>query len=654
MKKIITTFLLSGLFAFSAFAQPIFEEDFENGMPSSFTIIDGDGNTVASNIAHLFPPAWNALIFTNDPSNSFAASTSWYSPAGQSDDWMIMPSISLTNNNYLFWDGLSADGSAPETYEVLISTTTTDTSDFTVLTTVSGENNSWTSRSFDLAAAGYSNQTVHIAFRNVSDDKYLLAVDNIMIREVQTLDMKLTDITTGDIATMGSSVNVTADVVNYGFNTVTSFDFNWSTDGRATVNTHSMTGLNLSTNDEMSLTHNTALVPSNPGSITNLEVWISNVNNSTDLDLSNNALTQDIFVNTGAIVNKESLLEEFTTAVCQYCPDGASTVDTITYYNPDVIAVGVHSGFYTDAMTTPAATAYADFTTGAPAAMIDRVLYEGETMLAFSDRSKWRSRADSMAAIGAPVAVDIKGNYDPNTRTANVTVETNFVDYVKPGDLRVVLYVVEDSVTGSGFGLNGYDQSNAYNTVPGHPYFGKGNPIVGFVHRHVLRKVYPLNQFWGDTNSITVPIVPNTMITNNYTVTVDNAWNEDQVNLVAYVAYQDSIDLSEKYILNANSVDIQEMWAVGLEEQAAKVGMKVYPNPFREETNVSFNLKESQMVSIQMFDIAGKQVKEKQLGQLSAGEHMEKLDVESLDGGFYFIRLNVGNSSVMKKVSILK
>ncbi|MFT5779579.1 MAG: hypothetical protein ACI837_002538 [Crocinitomicaceae bacterium] len=45
--------------------------------------------------------------------------------------------------------------------------------------------------------------------------------------------------------------------------------------------------------------------------------------------------------------------------------------------------------------------------------------------------------------------------------------------------------IVEKEVTVTG---TGYDQTNFDNMTPGHPYEGAGSPIVGFVHKNVLRK----------------------------------------------------------------------------------------------------------------------------------------------------------------------
>lgn len=49
-------------------------------------------------------------------------------------------------------------------------------------------------RSVDLAAAGYNNQTVYIAFRNHSTDMFLLIIDDILVEDNIQYDAQLTSV----------------------------------------------------------------------------------------------------------------------------------------------------------------------------------------------------------------------------------------------------------------------------------------------------------------------------------------------------------------------------------------------------------------------------------------------------------------------------
>ena len=151
-------------------------------------------------------------------------------------------------------------------------------------------------------------------------------------------------------------------------------------------------------------------------------------------------------------------------------------VEQVLAANPNVIGIGVHSCFGTDAMTNSSSSGLCS-TLGnqsAPTAMIDRIIYPGETSAAVG-RSTWQARANARSLEGSPVGINMTGTYNAATRAVSVTVAANFVDYTLPGNLNMTLSLLEDSVTGTG---SGYNQSNAYNNQAGHQYAGKGNPIV--------------------------------------------------------------------------------------------------------------------------------------------------------------------------------
>src|SRR5688572_5489194 len=127
MKKATTALAVALLLCFSpaAFAQYIFQEDFQNGIPGTWTVIDVDGNAPDSILAlpSMIDNAWVALEDVTNPGDSFAASTSKYLPVGQANDWLITPAIVTQSNTILIWyaNALIANGDG---YEVRVSTTT--------------------------------------------------------------------------------------------------------------------------------------------------------------------------------------------------------------------------------------------------------------------------------------------------------------------------------------------------------------------------------------------------------------------------------------------------------------------------------------------------------------------------------------------------
>ena len=66
-----------------------------------------------------------------------------------------------------------------------------------------------------------------------------------------------------------------------------------------------------------------------------------------------------------------------------------------------------------------------------------------------------------------------------------------------------------------------------------------------------------------------------------------------------------------------------------------------YPNPFNPQTTISFDLPQSQVVSLIVFNIMGQMVSVPISGQrLSAGVHFIDFDASDLSSGVYFYRIN--------------
>jgi len=547
----------------------------------------------------------------------------------------------------LFFDAQALDASFPDGYEVRLSTTNSTVAALsTVLLNVPAETATvWNSRRIDLSA--YANQTVHIAWRNNSNDQFVLAVDNIEVKEVISNDAGVEDLTISDTYVTNSTITIGGTIENTGLNTLNSVDINWSTDGGVTVNTNSLTPSTASFGST-SFTHTITATALNPGLFTDLMVWTSNPNGVADSLNANDTIRTRFFVNNGTTVSREVLLEEFTTAPCQFCPDGAVVVEQILASNPAVIAVGEHACFGTDAMTIPEASTYCSaFGSGAPTACIDRVLFPGETSVAHG-RGTWSANAATRAAIGSPVTLNVTGTYNATNRQVNADVTANFSDYAVPGDIRVTLFVVEDSVTCAG---SGYNQVNAYNNSAGHPYAGAGNPIVGFVRRHVLRDVYPTNDAWGDNTVIPTSPVLNTNYVKNNTFTLNSTWKSNDVSLVAFVSYY-NVNTDERVVLNAADVKLNNLTSSVGEIEKDASSLSIYPNPTADVSTIEFNLSTSKAVLLSVRDMTGKEVIVKDFRTLSAGVQKIAFDATNLTNGIYFASMKIGEEVITKKLSV--
>jgi hypothetical protein len=198
-------------------------------MPAGWSLINQDGLTPNPSVAYV-NNAWIVREdFSLNASDTAAFSTSWYTPEGTSNDWMITPLINLTSNALLSWNAVTYDPSYPDGYEVRISTTTPTIAGFNAhppLLTVGAESTTWTSHSINLATSGYANQPVYIAWRNNSVNQFILLVDDILVEQIVNYDIELTsaeqsEYTITPISQIGSSISATGLISNNGLSSVT-------------------------------------------------------------------------------------------------------------------------------------------------------------------------------------------------------------------------------------------------------------------------------------------------------------------------------------------------------------------------------------------------------------------------------------------------
>ncbi len=175
----------------------VFFEDFQSqALPAGWALFNLDGLTPAPNVSYV-TDAWvvrDDFITVVDPVNYAAFSTSWYSPAGIADDWLVSPLISLPSSSILQWLAYSPDAGFRDGYEVYVTTSTPDVAGCqagTVVFSVAEEEVTYTARSVNLSAQGFGDEDVHVCFRNNSNDKFLLILDDIEVVELIADDLAI-------------------------------------------------------------------------------------------------------------------------------------------------------------------------------------------------------------------------------------------------------------------------------------------------------------------------------------------------------------------------------------------------------------------------------------------------------------------------------
>ncbi len=79
-----------------------------------------------------------------------------------------------------------------------------------------------------------------------------------------------------------------------------------------------------------------------------------------------------------------------------------------------------------------------------------------------------------------------------------------------------------------------------------------------------------------------------------------------------------------------------------------------YPNPFNPVTTIHFELKETGMTKIDVFDVTGRHVRTLVNSHMEAGAYDLRFDASALSSGIYFYRMTSGDFTRIRKMSLIK
>jgi len=175
------------------FAQSTYEQDFEQGMPKDFILINADGLLPAQEVDSLFiNSAW--VVISSElmgGNNNVAMSLSWYeNDGGPADDWMVLPQMLFGGEAKLVWRAISTTfGEFPDSYEVLFVEDTPNIDNVASLETevilrVEAESHlAPVAHTVDIS--GLESRRGHIVFRNITRSGDALLIDDISITDVE-------------------------------------------------------------------------------------------------------------------------------------------------------------------------------------------------------------------------------------------------------------------------------------------------------------------------------------------------------------------------------------------------------------------------------------------------------------------------------------
>lgn len=636
MKKTSLLFVFLITVFMSTNAQIVFQENFnttaDGALPADWTRFNVDGLTPYTSLSWV-TDAWVCKTYGAITTKA-AWSTSYYTPVGISNDWMFTPAIVVpTTYPVLQFTELAQDASYPDGYELRISTvapTTGNLMNSTVISTVSAASNPAAVKAISLSA--YAGQTVYIGWRNNSNDKYMLGIDDVVVKSLPANGTSILSLTIPSYVQVNTPLTLAGVLKNTGGISITSLNLNYSINGGAAI-TQNLTGLNINSLTNYNYSHSSVWnAPSTAGSYT-VKLWASDINGNATL--FSDTITKVVNTLT-TLVMRKVVLEEYTGIHCQYCPDGHKIANNFKAANPnDVFLINIHEGGY----STPSAgepdfrtsfgTALAGQTglTGYPSGTINRHVFSPNTTTALS-RSSWVAKGGIILTMPTYVTLDVTASVNTSTRLLTVNTTANYLAN-GPALNMMNIALLQNNVEGPQTGGSTYNPSQV---LPN----GKYN------HNHMLRHL--ITGQWGDSIKVTTT---GTSLQKTYTYTLPasiNGVNLD-INNIEVVAF---ITEDKQEIVTGAGINLTN----SIDEISSINSMIISPNPAKNNVEVSFSINDNNDVNISIFNSLGAMVYSQNEGNLTSGNHTVNVNVSKLSSGVYYMNVKAGDNTITKKLII--
>ena len=453
---------------------------------------------------------WNFTIRDNSSSSKYyAASHSMYNPAGQSDDWMIIPQLTIPDayctlsfkaQSYLeskhdtlrvvIWphdENISFFGSGR--IEDMKKEADVYTYELNIGETEEGLEQEFTDYKIDLAK--YAGQKVYIGFWNNNTDQSAIFVDSVLVRRnlkyLMSFGMASSVVNKTETSVKGT-LTINSDDDTYSTVTLTLND----ADGNV-VDTYTQTGLALKKNDKLAFAFSKGL----PLTIGETNKYTIGVKLDDYTDAVKGSIKDLAFE-----PEKRVVLEEKTGFTCQYCPLGLLAMEHIkSLYGDKFIPVCIHT-YDGDSYGTGLSsyTTYLGLST-APSAKIQRgsaissPMYqndEGDYVFSYNG-VLWTDRVATEFDKPADLAVEVPSiTYDESTNKLNVNLQLTAALNLKNQYINVFAVALEDDIVAT--------QSNGLygNDDPVLGDWGKGGKY-GYKEVQSISENDVVRSYWGDS-----------------------------------------------------------------------------------------------------------------------------------------------------------
>lgn len=514
----------------------MYKEDFTNGV-NGMLLYEGDHNTPTEEMqSYDFRDGDNYpwVPLRDDGESDFAAgSTSAYSPAGKSDDWMMTPRIYIPDAKCrLEFQSQGFRSYKQDKLKVIVYASEKDINyltkteideirtngevvmDEVVLPGKSEDNlkGDWKTYSFPLGK--YAGKSIYVAFVNENENQSIVFVDNIKVIRDNGFLTALTSATT-IVGKTGHKIEGRV-IANAETQTFTTANIKLLDAQKNVVDEISESGLALKKGDRYDFSFAKEL-PVTIGEINNfyLRVQLDDKFDTVSYSVKDLAF-QPV---------KRVIVEEMTGQDCGNCPRGHLAWENLErIYGDKVIMAGYH--VYTGDIYESGMSSYVNKflgLAGAPSAKIQRGetigdpmfqnITEGKTSFSFTSPlgNCWFDLVQKEFDTDAAANLDVTAYFDENTQKVMTAVAAKFAMNLQKQNIGLFLIITED-------GLPGFQHNYHYNEeAEGLGEWGKGGTLgkeyVVYTHNDVVRA--QIGSYYGATGYIPSTITGGEIYTAN-------------------------------------------------------------------------------------------------------------------------------------------
>ena len=496
------------------------------------------------------------------------------------------------------------------------------------------------------------NSNVQIRFHYEGDFDWWWAIDDVVIKQAELVDIAITSLDIPNIDGPGST-DISGLITNLGLDSISSFNILWN-DG--TGQQSETININLGFNDSYNFTHSTPIQTTSLLTY-NIDVEVVALG---DGDSTNNLLSHTLTI-ASFTPFKKVLFEDQTIGANDfgfYSPRGivrleeimlTSSIDSI-----EIISVHGNMGSGTsDAMynmTYQSACFNNAFVSANawPQNMIDRKSVTGYGEIIGSSMVDFNNYKNDFGYAD----IDIFTVYDTISRDLIVSTDLKFA--INCSNLNLAVVITEDSVHDD---IDmGYSQSNAYylgNSImatTGVDFLTAGNPVPPALmyFKNVAREIIP--SFIGSNSALPDSLLGDSTYSFTFpTYTVPGEY--DQSLLRAIVLLIDPSN-GEVYNTKGENVDAPATSTVGIDNLSQFINFTIYPNPASTVATLNVEGIIGSNITLELYNLLGELVVSK--NYTTSSDFRQDLDISGLNNGIYNVRLVVDGIIYSKKLQIIK